>query len=462
MTVSSTLNRKEYAGDGVTTAFATSPVVFFDAGDLDVYVVSSAGVATLKTITTHYTVTGGSGSTGTVTMLTAPASGETLVIVRTLDLVQEVDFVNNDGSDAEVGEDALDKLVMIAQQHDARIERSFRLADSDISGASTTLPTPSASKLIGWDSAGTALTNYAAASVVDTIVPTAYAETLLAEEDGDALFQNIVDSATAETAPAVGDVVMLSDVSLTPDDGRKMTLENVFKVIGSLTAETMIAADDKIALFDTSGSATDSMTIENVLKVVNVLTEDTTPDLAADYVLTYDASASGPKKVLAGRFGAGVLTAEQATTSGTSKDFTSIPSWVKKITVQFAGVSTSGTDNLLIQLGDADGVENTGYVSNSARLIDSAAVSVANTTAGFIINTALAANVVHGSVVISLQSAGSFRWTASGVVSTITGATTSVTVSGSKALSAALDRIRVTTLSGSDTFDAGSVSVLYE
>ena len=178
MTVSSELNRKEYAGNGVTTAFATSPVVFFDSGDLDVYVVSSAGVATLKTITTHYTVTGGDGSTGTVTMVTAPASGETLVIVRTLDVTQSTDFVNNDSSDAEVAEDTIDRLTMIAQQIDAKVDRSFRLADSDVSGASTEIPTPAGTSLIGWNTAGTALQNYST-STLSSALTTAFTLTLL-------------------------------------------------------------------------------------------------------------------------------------------------------------------------------------------------------------------------------------------------------------------------------------------
>ena len=180
MTVSSTQNRVSYAGNGATTAFSTSPVVFFDSGDLDVYtVVDSTGVATLKTITTHYTVTGGAGTTGTVTMLTAPAAGTTLLIVRTMDLTQAVDFVQNDPSDAEVAEDALDKITMILQQLDTKVDRAFALDDGDISGASTTLPTPEASTLIGWDSAGTTLQNYSAGEISAAILVTPYAETLL-------------------------------------------------------------------------------------------------------------------------------------------------------------------------------------------------------------------------------------------------------------------------------------------
>jgi microcystin-dependent protein len=260
MTVSSELNRKEYAGNDVTVAFATSPVVFFDEADLEVYVVVDAtGVATLKTITTHYTVSGGSGSTGTVTMLTAPATGETLVIVRSLALLQEVDLVNNDSSDAEVLEDALDKLTMMAQQNSASIDRSFKLADSDTSGASTEIPTPEASALIGWSDDGTELQNYTT-DVLDSALTTAFTITLLDDADADAFVQTLVDGATAITSPAIGDTILLSDVSETPDDGRKITLENT-------------------------------------LKVVNGLTEDTTPDFSADFVLSYDASAAAAKKI---------------------------------------------------------------------------------------------------------------------------------------------------------------------
>jgi hypothetical protein len=159
MTVSSELNRKEYAGDGLTTAFATSPVVFFDSADLKVYVVTTAtGAATLQTITTHYTVSGGSGSTGTVTMLTAPTAAQTLVIVRDVAATQSSDFVNNDINDAETLEDALDRLTMLTQQNEAAISRSVRLADSDVTGVDLEIPAADivdrASKFVGFDSSG--------------------------------------------------------------------------------------------------------------------------------------------------------------------------------------------------------------------------------------------------------------------------------------------------------------------
>ena len=67
-----------------------------------------------------------------------------------------------------------------------------------------------------------------------------------------------------------------------------------------------------------------------------------------------------------------------ASTSGTSIDFTGIPAWVERITVMFSGVSGSGTSNFLLQIGDAGGIENTGYSGGSFN-----AGTTANSTAGF-------------------------------------------------------------------------------
>jgi hypothetical protein len=186
MTVASTTNRKEYAGDDATTSFATSPVVFFDTSDLLVYVtLDSTGVPTLKTEGTHYTASGGDGSTGSVSLAGGSSphgallSGTTLVIVRELPLTQEADFVNGDDNDAEVTETAFDKGTMMLQQLDARISRALVLPDGDVSGASTELPVPSANKLLAWDDDGLAVVNVAQSAITDSIIPTAFMETLL-------------------------------------------------------------------------------------------------------------------------------------------------------------------------------------------------------------------------------------------------------------------------------------------
>lgn len=147
------------------------------------------------------------------------------------------------------------------------------------------------------------------------------------------------------------------------------------------------------------------------------------------------------------------------TASGTSIDFTSIPSWVKRITVMFSGVSTSGTSAILVQLGDAGGIEATGYLGAGSYI--SGAPSSTNYTAGFGILSVQAANLMHGSVTISLIDIATSTWVASGALS-LSNNNVGLTTSGTKPLSATLDRVRITTVNGTDTFDAGSINILYE
>jgi hypothetical protein len=148
----------------------------------------------------------------------------------------------------------------------------------------------------------------------------------------------------------------------------------------------------------------------------------------------------------------------------TSIDFTSIPSWVKRITVMFSGVSTSGTSPILIQLGDSGGVEITGYSATSARG-GSSSVSYSTSTAGYIVTeTSIAANLYNGSAVITLV--GSNTWVNSSVIGSPTAINSLSTSSGSKSLTATLDQVRITTANGTDTFDttpsAGKINILFE
>lgn len=149
--------------------------------------------------------------------------------------------------------------------------------------------------------------------------------------------------------------------------------------------------------------------------------------------------------------------AVQATTSGTSKDFTSIPSWVKRITVMFNGVSSNGTNSPIIQLGDSGGIEATGY---SATASDSGG-RLSETTGFPVARGVGASDQMTGVLQLSLLDAATNTWVAMGN-STRTGSANTYFLSGSKALSATLDRIRVTTIGGTDAFDAGSVNILYE
>lgn len=144
-----------------------------------------------------------------------------------------------------------------------------------------------------------------------------------------------------------------------------------------------------------------------------------------------------------------------ASTSGTSIDFTSIPSWVKRITVMFNGVSTSGTSLFLIQIGDSGGIETTGYVSGAA-----SRTGETTSTAGFVLNQAGSATFVFTGV-IPICTLSTNLWTTSGSLNRTTDGFGN-TFGGAKTLSDTLDRVRITTVNGTDTFDAGSINILYE
>jgi hypothetical protein len=148
-----------------------------------------------------------------------------------------------------------------------------------------------------------------------------------------------------------------------------------------------------------------------------------------------------------------------ATTSGTSHDFTSIPAGVKKITLMFSAVSTNGTSIPLVQLGDSGGIETSGYSSVSIVLTGSG--SATTSSAGFAIFSNAAAAIIYGSVVLTLLDSATNLWTISGTL-TRGDASALIMTAGSKALSATLDRIRLTTTNGTDTFDAGSINILME
>ena len=187
--------------------------------------------------------------------------------------------------------------------------------------------------------------------------------------------------------------------------------------------------------------------------------EDTSPDSNADYVHTYDASATGLKKVLLGRAAAPTQGTAQASTSGTAVNFTGIPSWAKRITLSFAGVSLSGSDDILIRLGDSGGLENTGYLSASSLAGESSIVS-GNYSNSFGITAGAGAAVWHGSVTFTLIDAATNTWAASGTFAR-SDTPRLLSIAGSKALSATLDRVGVLP-AGSNTFDAGSINIQYE
>lgn len=175
--------------------------------------------------------------------------------------------------------------------------------------------------------------------------------------------------------------------------------------------------------------------------------------------LTSDGTMTLNKPMAGGSL---TLATAQATTSGTSIDFTGIPSWVKRITVMLAGVSTNGGSPVQVQLGAViGGVETTGYNAASAIGLATNTFSTTAITTGFAEASGAAAVVRHGSAILSLMDLSTNLWSMTYNIGT-TDTQRVFLIYGTKSLSGALDRIRLTTVNGTDTFDAGSVNILYE
>ncbi len=147
-----------------------------------------------------------------------------------------------------------------------------------------------------------------------------------------------------------------------------------------------------------------------------------------------------------------------ATTSGTSIDFTSIPAGTKRIQMMFVGVSLDASTDLMIQLGDSGGVETTGYSGTCAYGTTTEAMASGLLCTN---DSNSSANEMHGTISLSLENSSSNNWVARGNIAA--GNTTRVYyMAGSKSLSAELDRVRLTSQTGSANFDLGEVNISYE
>ena len=181
------------------------------------------------------------------------------------------------------------------------------------------------------------------------------------------------------------------------------------------------------------------------------LAASVSPTTTGNTIFTTDGSVwSSTAKIVRGT--------SVASTSGTSIDFTSIPSWVKRITIGFVGVSTSGTSPLIVRIFNSGTIVTSGY--NGAYVgIGSTALTTTVYTGGFpATNATTAAGTWYGTLVITDM--GSAGVTCIGSLARTDTAGTNICSSGYS--SATITGVRITTQGGTDTFDAGSVNILYE
>jgi hypothetical protein len=175
----------------------------------------------------------------------------------------------------------------------------------------------------------------------------------------------------------------------------------------------------------------------------------------AEATLSFDGvSVVSDKPVVAQGGSLTLMTAKTAT--GTSVDFTGIPSWARRVTVMFSGVSTNGTSLPLIQIGDSGGIETSGYSGGAALNLSGTANS-----AGFLTTRVSAAANLHDGIA-TLYLIGSNTWVLSGQMYQSSQVQPIASSAGSKTLSDPLTQLRITTVNGTDQFDAGTINVMYE
>jgi hypothetical protein len=158
MTISTTIVKNSYSGNGSTTVFNYTFKIL-DNADLSVIIRSSTGTETIKTLNTHYTITGAlnpSGGSVTFTAGNIPTSGQTVVLLRNTTQVQNIDYVENDPFPAETHELGLDRAVILIQELQEEVDRSLKLSRTNtITSAEFVIgATDRAGKILAFDSAG--------------------------------------------------------------------------------------------------------------------------------------------------------------------------------------------------------------------------------------------------------------------------------------------------------------------
>ena len=158
MTISSTTVKNSYSGNGTLDTFNYTFKVFADA-DLQVIIRSAAGTETVKTLTTHYTVTGAGNANGGTIVFTSgniPTATETVVIRRAVPQTQAIDYIANDPFPAESHEEGLDRSMMSVQQLQEEVDRSIKLSRTNTMTSTefTVGSTDRANKILAFDSAG--------------------------------------------------------------------------------------------------------------------------------------------------------------------------------------------------------------------------------------------------------------------------------------------------------------------
>lgn len=233
------------------------------------------------------------------------------------------------------------------------------------------------------------------------------------------------------------------------------------KITGAYTASAMTLATTRVLgrLTAASGPAEELTSTQVTASFVDAATTALPGKIelatSAEAITGTDATrAITPSTMKAAQ----IVLGTAVTASGTAIDFTGIPSYANRVTVMFDRISTNGSSTPILQLG-AGAISNTAYQGTSVRFQNGVSPDLISISTGFAINGAAAANTLHGTLTLERMTGNT--WSCTGVLG-CTGNAFQFTVAGQKAVAGVLDRIRLTTSGGADTFDDGTLNISWE
>ena len=264
MALASEVVKKSYSGDDSTTVFPTTFIFYEDSGIKVVLRVDATGVETTQTLTTHYTLSGGNGATGDVTMVTPPATGETLLIKSDIPDTQVTELPIGGKFPSAAVEKQLDIITRLIQQKQEDLNRAIKLSETSSLVGSVSLPEPVALSVLSWNAAADNLANITLADIsvsIDTVFTSLASDDFL-KYDG----SNWINRTSAETLTDIGaqaDLAVPSQAEAeagTATTERVWTAERVKQAIESLSLgrgfiDGMVLSNDTDTAHDISISA---------------------------------------------------------------------------------------------------------------------------------------------------------------------------------------------------------------
>lgn len=469
MTISTPAEPLSYPGDDTATPL---PITWsYDAKSHVVATLrASDGTESTWVLDTDYAITD-AGENGTLTPTTGAATGETVVITSEPPNTQLTDIPLGGDFPAKSVEDALDVASQVSQKIEVLFDRALRVPKTDTrSGSQLELPneTDRASNFLGFDTNGDPVA--IASAITETPVST-FAETYLDETTATAtravLGAGTLDNVVEDTTPQLGGFLDPNSNYIGRAKGGDIasasplvcdTDGDYFNVIGTEDFSAVTVAANRSGVFEFDGILTitvgSGITLNNAASNYTTAAGDkliwqsTATDTITGFIIKVDGTAVVSAGITRGT--------EQATTSGTVKDFTVISSSTKIIDIPFNAVSTDGIQIIIVQIGDSGGFETSGYVSRSVGLASGVNPAIDSSTEGFAIYRNAANEELSG--VLTLTNISGNIWVSKHVFHGANGR--DVVGGGVKTLSGTLDSVRVTSESTPDDFDNGSVNII--